>query len=99
MVLSVVVATYNRQDTLVVTLERLAAQTLPVTDFEVIVVDDGSPDRTAAAVTAMIPRMPYSLRFYTHANRGPGATENRGVHEAFGDIVLLIADDIQLEPE
>lgn len=98
MILSVVVATYNRQDTIQVTLDRLAKQTLDPAQFEVIVVDDGSPDTTAEVVQAMIPRMPYKLRFYTHANRGPGATENRGIAEAEADLILLIADDIHLEP-
>jgi glycosyltransferase involved in cell wall biosynthesis len=96
--LSVVIATYNRRDTLKVTLQCLSVQTLPADQFEVIVVDDGSPDDTQAMVESLIAEMPYRLRYYRHANRGPGASENRGIHEATADLVLLIADDIQPTP-
>jgi glycosyltransferase involved in cell wall biosynthesis len=98
MFLSVVVATYNRAETIKVTLRKLAEQTLSTSSYEVIVVDDGSPDNTKDVVTAAIPHLPYELRFYRHENRGPGATENRGILEAKGDVILLIADDIHLEP-
>jgi glycosyltransferase involved in cell wall biosynthesis len=96
--LSVVIATYNRRDTLEVTLACLCRQTLPADQFEVIVVDDGSTDNTRAMVEALIGRVPYRLRYFHHANRGPGATENRGIREASADLVLMIADDIHAEP-
>ena len=99
MLLSVVVATYNRADTLRITLERLARQTLQPANYEVIVVDDGSPDNTAGMVAGLIAAMPYELRFLRHENRGPGATENRGVLDARGELILLIADDIHLAPD
>ena len=96
--LSVVIATYKRRDTLKVTLECLARQTVAATRYEVIVVDDGSPDDTQALVESLISVMPYKLRYYRHANRGPGATENRGIQEAAAKLVLLIADDVQPAP-
>lgn len=96
--LSVVVATYNRCDTLKVTLERLAVQTYPASRFEVIVVDDGSPDGTGPMVESLVSRVPYRLRYYSHSNRGPGASQNRGIQEAAGDLILLMADDIQPTP-
>lgn len=96
--LSVVVATYNRCDTLKVTLERLAVQSLPADQFEVIVVDDGSPDATESMVESLKSCVPYTLRYLRHENRGPGATENRGIREAAADLVLMIADDIHAEP-
>ena len=98
MFLSVVVATYNRRETLRVTLQKLNLQTYPRTEYEVIVVDDGSTDGTGAMVQSLSPEMNYSLRYLVHENRGPGATENRGIQAAVGVIVLLIADDIHLEP-
>ncbi len=96
--LSVVLATYRRADTLRRTLEHLALQDLDPGEFEVLVVDDGSPDNTAEAVNAFAAQSPYALRYLHHANRGPGYTQNRGIREAKAPIVLLIADDIWLAP-
>lgn len=96
--ISVVVATYNRADTLRETLRHLQAQTLTADDYEVIVVDDGSPDATADMVQSVQPDYRFRLLYLQHPNRGPGHTQNRGIREARAPIVLLIADDIFLSP-
>lgn len=96
--LSVVVATYKRADVLKTTLDRLGQQTLPTDKYEVIVVDDGSPDHTEAMVTEYIATAPYPLTYLRHENRGPGYSENRGIRHAEGPWILLIADDIWAEP-
>ncbi|MFQ5511452.1 MAG: glycosyltransferase family 2 protein [Candidatus Krumholzibacteriia bacterium] len=98
MKITVVVATYNRSDTIVVTLKHLAAQTLDPRSFEVIVVDDGSPDDTEAAVRSLEDSLPYELTYMKHPNRGPGATQNRGIRAARAPLICLIADDIHLVP-
>lgn len=97
-VLSVVLATYARPDVLERNLRHLANQTLNHDAYEVIVIDDGSPDDTPAVVERYKAQAPYRLTFLRHANRGPGYTQNRGIREARGSLVLLIADDILLEP-
>lgn len=96
--ISVVLATYKRRDTLRTTLRHLHEQTLADDEFEVIVVDDGSPDDTPAVVAAWQAGCRHALRFLRHENRGPGYTQNRGVREARAPIVLLMADDIFLAP-
>jgi GT2 family glycosyltransferase len=40
--------------------------------------------------------VPFRLKYLRHANRGPGYTQNRGIREAQGPYVLLIADDVFL---
>jgi glycosyltransferase involved in cell wall biosynthesis len=96
--LSVVLATYNRADTLRRTLEHLAKQDLDPAFYEVVVVDDGSPDYTRRIVEDFSRDSPYCLKYFGHANRGPGYTQNRGIREARAPIVLLMADDIWLCP-
>jgi glycosyltransferase involved in cell wall biosynthesis len=94
LLLSVVIATFNRCGILETTLNNLAQQSISHEDFEVLVIDDGSTDGTSEVVKSLIPSLPYSLRYYRHENQGPGYTQNRGIREAHSNIVLLMADDI-----
>lgn len=97
--ISVVIATYHRQDILEKTLRCLARQTLPVNDYEVVVVDDGSPDDTEARVRKIQGELPYALTYLRHPNAGICHTQNRGIMAAKAPIVCLIADDIHMTPE
>lgn len=92
--LSVVLATYNRADILSRVLDHLAQQDLAPNEFEVIVVDDGSPDNTGEVVQKKIATVPFELSYLHHSNQGPGYTQNRGIRSARAPIVLLMADDI-----
>jgi glycosyltransferase involved in cell wall biosynthesis len=96
--LSVVVATYERAEIVRETLRRLADQVLDPSEYEVIVVDDGSRDHTSAVVEEWTKRASYRLRYIYHSNHGPGYAQNRGIEAAAAPIVLLIADDIFAAP-
>lgn len=59
-----------------------------------VVVDDGSVDGTAAALEAMVPRLPYRLTVVrSAAPTGPAGARNRGWRAATGDLVLFTDDD------
>jgi len=79
MLFSVVIPTYSRSQLLRATLESVFAQTF--TDYEVIVVDDGSTDDTQEMV------MSYGeqVQLCRQENAGPGAARNLGVSPARGD--------------
>src|SRR4051812_11024393 len=96
--ISVVLATYKRAETLRETLRYLEAQTLPPEQFEIIVIDDGSPDHTRAVFDDAQARIKAPMRYLRHPNRGPGYTQNQGLRDARAPIILLIADDIFLNP-
>ena len=68
--ISVVIPTYNRQDLVVEAVESVLAQTY--TDFEIIVVDDGSTDDTAAKLRPYLDRLQYVVQ----KNRGVAAARN-----------------------
>jgi len=87
---SIVIPTYNRADAVVQTLNGIFAQTF--SDFEVIVVDDGSSDDTQVTLKAITdPR----LRTLLQDNAGPAAARNRGMDAAKGQYVAFIdSDDI-----
>jgi glycosyltransferase involved in cell wall biosynthesis len=97
--LSVVLATYNRGETLRETLRHLAEQELDPAKYEVIVIDDGSPDHTRQVVEEWHASAPFRLTYLHHDNHGTGYTQNRGLEAARAPIVLLMADDIFLSPQ
>ena len=95
--LSVVLATYRRGPSLRRLLEQLAAQTLPAAQFEVVVVDDGSPEPAAAALEGLA--VPYRLTLLRQENAGPAAARDRGAHQAGGEVLLIVDDDMQVAPD
>lgn len=97
--LAVVVPTYGKPETLPLVVGRLETQTLPRHRFEVIVIDDGSPDDTTERLRALQGRTPLDLRSLRQENRGVSAARNRGAREARARLVLLIQDDILAAPD
>jgi GT2 family glycosyltransferase/peptidoglycan/xylan/chitin deacetylase (PgdA/CDA1 family) len=94
--LSVIIATYNRSAPLRACLQALARQTLPASEFEVVVVVDGSTDATEAMLGSL--EVPYPLRVIPQPNRGQAAAANRGLDESTGRWCLFLDDDIHAEP-
>lgn len=84
---SVLIVTHNYGRYLSACLDSVFRQTM--TDFEVVVVDDGSTDDTAAIVNAYP-----SVRYIFQENGGVGAARNRAVRESRGAfLAFLDADD------
>ena len=90
--ISVVVAAYNAQGTLPRLLAALRAQH-PVRPLEIVVVDDGSTDETAAVAAAG------GARVLRQENAGPAAARNIGWREAHGDPVLFTDSDCVPHPD
>jgi glycosyltransferase involved in cell wall biosynthesis len=85
---SIVIPVYNAAAFLAETLESVFAQDHRA--IEVILVDDGSTDRSLAIARGWAP----SLRVLHQANAGPAAARNRGIELARGDYLAFIdADD------
>jgi GT2 family glycosyltransferase len=86
---SVVIPTFNGASRIGRCLDALLGQTKPeALEVEIIVVNDGSTDNTAEAVS----RYPEVL-LINQANAGPAAARNCGAREAKGDILLFTDDD------
>lgn len=99
LILSVVIPAYNQAATLRRTLETLGQQTLAPHLYEVIVVDDGSTDETAAVVRRRsLADERIHLRQHER-NRGRSAARNTGVRAARGEIIVLIDSDIIVRPD
>ena len=84
---SVVIPAYNAGKTLSETLAALQDQSVPPEDYEVIVVDDGSTDETAAVARRA------GAECITQPNRGPAAARNSGVRAARGELILFTDAD------
>ncbi|MFL5458018.1 MAG: glycosyltransferase family 2 protein, partial [Myxococcales bacterium] len=94
--LSVIVPTYGRPEPVVRLLGELAEQTLPPDRYEVIIVDDGSPEPIAPRLRSV--PAPHSLRVLTQRNGGPGAARQAGVAQAKGDVLVFLDDDMAVGP-
>ena len=95
--LSVVIPTFNRRDRLERVLAALERQTTPPSEFEVVVVDDGSTDGTSEWLGQR--STSFELRALRQTNAGPARARNVGVEQAAGEIVLFIDDDVEPVPE
>ena len=89
--ISVILPTHNRADQLEICLTLLAAQSLPADQWELIVVDDGSTDRTSEVCTNF--SNVFNLTYIKQANGGPGSARRAGVDQARGRFLLFIKDD------
>ena len=92
---SVVVPTYRRPRQLQACLEALAAQTMQE-PWEVVVVDDGSPEPPVPSVESLVASRGWQL--VRQPNAGPSAARNRGVREARGEFIAFTDDDCLPEP-
>ena len=88
--ISVVIPVYNSEITITETLESALNQTFK--DFEIIVVNDGSQDKTLAVIASIQdPR----LKVFSYSNAGASASRNRGFSHAVGEFIsFLDADDL-----
>src|SRR5437868_12130431 len=92
--ISVVIPLYNKERFIARALQSVFAQTFR--DLEVIVIDDGSTDRSLEVVARFSdPR----LRVIRQANAGPGAARNRGARESTSEFIAFLDADDELLPE
>jgi glycosyltransferase involved in cell wall biosynthesis len=89
---SVVIPTYNRAALITGTVNSVLAQ--DYTDYEVVLVDDGSTDNTAEVVLKNYAGE-QRVRYIRQANAERGAARNRGLREALGShVVFFDSDDV-----
>jgi glycosyltransferase involved in cell wall biosynthesis len=91
---SVIVAAYNQERFIGRCLRSLLNQTLPHDDYEVIVVDDGSTDRTAYALGLFTDRFDAPVKIITNEiNLGLPASLNRGIRASQAPYVVRVDSD------
>lgn len=91
--ISVIIPLYNKEKYIKQTLATVFAQT--VTDYEIVIVDDGSTDGSVEVVKSINdPR----IRLIEQPNAGVSAARNRGIEEAKYDLVALLDADDEWKP-
>ncbi len=92
--ISVVATTYNHEKYIEEAVQSVLAQTCE--DFELVVVDDGSTDRTGEIVRSI--RDP-RVRYIHQPNQGPSVATNTGVDACRGKYLAMMAGDDVLHPD
>ena len=92
---SVIVPAYNEEKTIAISLQSMLSSDYP--DFEVIVVNDGSTDRTEDELSAL--RSDPRLHYIRKENGGKASALNLGLDSARGDIVLFTDADSMFEAD
>ncbi|MBZ5634662.1 MAG: glycosyltransferase [Acidobacteriia bacterium] len=98
--ITIILCTYNRCLSLARTLQSVAASRLPGSvEWEVLVVDNNSPDQTREVVVDFSRQYPGRFRYQFEARQGKSHALNAGVREARGEVLAFLDDDVTVEPE
>jgi glycosyltransferase involved in cell wall biosynthesis len=100
LILSVLIDTYNHEKYIEQCVLSAVEQDFPASDYEIVVVDDGSTDRTAEIVEriAARPPRPVSVRLVRKKNGGQASAFNVGVRESRGEVVAFLDGDDWFAP-
>ena len=88
--ISVIMPVYRTEATVAAAIESVLAQTEP--DFELVCVDDGSPDRAGEILASYAAKDP-RIRVFTQENRGLSGARNTGLDHAAGEYVTFLDSD------
>lgn len=95
--ISAVITTYNRPELLKRALLSLSTQTLDPSEYEIIVIDDGSDSATQSIAAELGKLLPFTYVF--QANSGLASAKNHGLFYARAPIVLFLDDDDLSDPD
>jgi glycosyltransferase involved in cell wall biosynthesis len=96
---SFIIPTYNRAAQLEQCFEALLNQNFIKSEFEIVVVDDGSTDGTEKVVKKFADKEVVEIQYFRQENQGQGVARNLGIQKARGKVLLFIGDDIICVPD
>jgi GT2 family glycosyltransferase len=95
---TVAVITYNRSRQLRQALAGMLRQDYPADRWELLVIDNNSTDDTRDVIASFVTTMPAPRRI-VETRQGLDHGRNRAIEEAKGDLIVLVDDDILVEPD
>lgn len=96
--LSVIICTFNRERFIGDTLVSVANQPFPKKDYQIVLVDNNSTDRTPQIVREFMASHPdCDVNYVIETNQGHTFARNRGIAESDGDVLLFLDDDVLLD--
>ena len=99
MKLSVLTPTYNRADTLEKLYTSLVLNSYSNLDFEWIIMDDGSTDKTSMLVNGFINQKIIDIKYFKQENKGKMSAMNELVKYATGDVMITCDSDDYFTPD
>jgi glycosyltransferase involved in cell wall biosynthesis len=96
MKVSIVIPTHNRVKFLGECISSVLLQHYPKSEYEILVVDDGSTDSTSQLMSQIEEKANqegYTIRYLKQENQGPSSARNLGWRNAAGEIIAFIDDD------
>ena len=92
--ISVIVPTHNRCNILLKCLDSLLDQSIPRFDYEILVINDGSNDKTRENLIKFLSLNNDNIFYFEQENKGPASARNVGIKHAHGRFLIFIGDDI-----
>lgn len=96
--LTVLIPTKDRTETLSLALEGYARQTLPASEFELLLVNDHGDFQSLEKAVGAFKTLPIRL-LDNPGDPGPAAARNLGIRRAVGEIILITGDDVIPAPD
>lgn len=95
--ISVIVPVYNTEKYINKCLDSLVNQTMK--NIEIIVVNDGSKDRSEEVIKQYVDKYPQMIKYYKKENGGLSSARNYGIEKATGDYISFVDSDDYVDKE